>query len=251
MYDNPGFLKALTTLGCDFTSNFDLSTFTSFKVGGPADYFAKPSNAEEAASLLRLAQRYEIPFLVLGNASNVLFDDEGYRGLIINTSAMNSVELGADNEIVCSSGIKLSALCNFALKNSLSGLEFAYGIPGSAGGAAYMNAGAYGGEMKDVLISCDHIDNNGVFGSYGGDELDLSYRNSVYKKGSYIITNLHFKLYKGEYEEIKAKMDELMQRRVDKQPLDYPSAGSVFKRPPDDFAGRLIEEAGLKGYRIG
>ncbi len=251
MYENPEFLKALSSLGCEFSTGFDLSAFTSFKVGGPADYFAKPRNVDEAVSLLHLAQSFEIPYLVLGNACNVLFSDDGYRGLIISSSAMSFIELRADNIIFCGSGIKLSALCNFALKNSLSGLEFAYGIPGSAGGAAYMNAGAYGGEMKDVLISCDHIDKNLTTGSFSGDDLKLSYRNSVYKTDRYLITSLHFRLHPGDFREIKSKMDELMQKRVDKQPLEFPSAGSVFKRPPDDFAGRLIEESGLKGYRIG
>ena len=142
-------------------------------------------------------------------------------------------------------------LCRFALQNSLSGLEFAFGIPGSCGGAAFMNAGAYGGEMKDVLFKCDHIDENGERGSLSGDELNLSYRHSAYSENGCTITGLYLKLKKGNPDEIKAKMDDFLQRRKDKQPLEYPSAGSTFKRPEGYFAGALIEECGLKGKQVG
>ena len=145
----------------------------------------------------------------------------------------------------------MSRVCNFALENGLTGLEFAFGIPGSAGGAAYMNAGAYGGEMKDVLVECRHIDSNGNFGSLRGEELGLAYRTSAYEHNGYIITTLVMKLSKGNKDEIRAKMQELLQRRKDKQPLEYPSAGSTFKRPEGYFAGALIEECGLKGYSVG
>ena len=166
-------------------------------------------------------------------------------------SNFDDIRLLNDDMIFCTAGTKLAKLCNFALENSLTGLEFAYGIPGTAGGAAYMNAGAYGGEMKDVLVSCNHLDYSGNPGRLTGEQLGLSYRRSAYTDKYFVITGITVKLQKGEREEINAKMKDILQRRVDKQPLDLPSAGSFFKRPEGYFAGALIEQCGLKGFSVG
>ncbi|NLP48152.1 MAG: UDP-N-acetylmuramate dehydrogenase [Clostridiales bacterium] len=254
MYDYSGLLELAQTLKCEIVKDFPLSAITSFKVGGPADVLAKPVSADDAIRLWRWAKQENVKVLILGKASNVLISDQGFKGLVISTGAFKKLELLPGNKIECGAGVSLSALCNFALKNSLTGLEFAYGIPGSAGGAAYMNAGAYGGEMKDVLVSCKHVEalkSDFLLGNFSGDELELSYRNSVYKNKPYLITSLTLQLKQGEASEIKAKMDDYMHRRIAKQPLEFPSGGSIFKRPPDDFAGRLIEICGLKGYSIG
>ena len=161
------------------------------------------------------------------------------------------VSLLDDDFICCGSGVTLAKLCNEALKYSLSGLEFAWGIPGSAGGAIYMNAGAYSGEMKDVVTSCTHIDKQGKFRTYKKEKLNFSYRNSIYSKSDYIITDITIKLKKDDYESIRKRMDDFMDRRKSKQPIDIPNAGSIFKRPEGNFAGTLIEKCGLKGKTIG
>jgi len=189
---------------------------------------------------------------VIGNGSNLLVSDSGVRGIVFRIGApMAKMEMLGDGKIRCEAGASLTALCNFALKHGLSGLEFAYGIPGSAGGAAYMNAGAYGGEMRDVLLSCRHITPDGSVGTFSGADLQLGYRKSVYSGQDYIITELLLQLKAGEPEAIRAAMEDKMQRRKAKQPLEYPSAGSTFKRPTGYFAGALIEECGLKGFTVG
>ena len=182
----------------------------------------------------------------------MLICDAGLKTVVVNMCRPEpEIKLVNGDTIVCDAGMPMSKVCNFALENGLTGLEFAFGIPGSAGGAAYMNAGAYGGEMKDVLVECRHIDPDGNFGSLKGDELGLAYRTSAYEHNGFIITTLVMKLKKGDKSEIKARMQELLQRRKDKQPLEFPSAGSTFKRPVGYFAGGLIEECGLKGFSVG
>lgn len=238
-------------IGCEFNENTLLSSCTSFKIGGKADLFVQPDSVEKLTAVVSECKKIGAKILVLGKGSNLLVSDEGFRGVVISTSKLDKIELIDETTVYCQSGVTLSKLCRFALDNSLTGLEFAYGIPGSAGGAAYMNAGAYGGEMKDVLFKCDHLSADGVISSYSDSELELSYRHSVYSKSDKIITALYLKLRKGDKEEIKAKMDELMGKRRDKQPLEYPSAGSTFKRPDGYFAGALVEECGLKGFTVG
>ena len=239
------------SIGCDYNENTYLSACTSFRIGGKADFFVVPDSVEMLLSVVSACRENGIRYFILGKGSNLLVADDGFRGVIISTSGLDKIELIDETSIYCQSGVTLSKLCRFALDNSLSGLEFAFGIPGSAGGAAYMNAGAYNGEMKDVLYKCDHISADGQIASFEGEELDLSYRHSVYSKSDMVITGLYIRLQKGDKDVIKARMEELMGKRRDKQPLEYPSAGSTFKRPEGYFAGKLVEDCGLKGYTVG
>ncbi len=238
-------------IGCEYNENTLLSNCTSFKIGGKADLFISPDSTEKLSAVISICNENNVKVLVLGKGSNLLVSDNGFKGVVISTSMLDKIELIDETTIYCQSGVTLSRLCRFALENSLTGLEFAFGIPGSAGGAAYMNAGAYGGEMKDVLYKCDHLTADGSISSFTDSELDLSYRHSAYSKSDKIITALYLKLKKGDKNSIKAKMDELMSKRRDKQPLEYPSAGSTFKRPEGYFAGALVEGCGLKGFTVG
>lgn len=240
------------SIGCRTQRNVPMSRYTTFRIGGNASVMLTPSTDEQVSDVIAECKRENIKSFILGNGSNMLISDDGLDTVVINMCRDNAeIRLVGEDTIICDAGATMSKVCNFALENSLTGLEFAFGIPGSAGGAAYMNAGAYGGEMKDVLIECHHIDSDGNFGSLKGDELALNYRTSAYEHNGCVITKLVLKLKKGNREEIKAKMQELLQRRKEKQPLEYPSAGSTFKRPEGYFAGGLIEECGLKGYSIG
>lgn len=236
---------------CEYSTEALLKDYTSFKIGGKADVMIFPDTLVKLTEVVSFSHKNDIPVFILGKGSNLLVNDNGIRGVVINTCKLDKIELVDDTTIRCECGISLSKLCRFALDNSLTGLEFAFGIPGTAGGAAYMNAGAYGGEMKDVLVSCEHLNADGSLSSFSRDELSLGYRHSIYSDNDYIITSLTLKLRKGNKEEIKAKMDELIGKRKDKQPLEYPSAGSTFKRPEGYFAGALIEQCGLKGFTVG
>ncbi len=246
-----GFCALCDEIKCEYSVDVPLRDYTSFKIGGNADVIVFPDTEEKLVSVTEYANNNAIRVLVIGKGSNLLVSDNGFRGIVINTCKMDKIELVDETTIYCECGASLSRLCRFALENSLTGLEFAFGIPGTAGGAAYMNAGAYGGEMKDVLVSCTHINPYGKIGEFKGDELDLKYRHSAYSDSEYIILSLTLVLEKGDKGDIKAKMDDLMSRRKDKQPLEYPSAGSTFKRPEGYFAGALIEQCGLKGYASG
>ena len=246
------FIKFADEHGIKYLEHEDLSAHTSFKIGGPAEIYAKPSSSEEVSAIVDFCRENEIPLLPLGKGSNVLVADEGISGVVMHFgSEFGKVWLMDDETIYAEAGTGLGKLCNFALENGLTGLEFAYGIPGSVGGAVFMNAGAYGGEIKDVIDYADHVDKNGKTGRFTGEELDMSYRHSVYSGKEYFITGAAFKLQKGDKAEIKAKMDDLLGRRFDKQPMDKPSAGSTFKRPEGAFASALIDQCGLKGYRVG
>ncbi len=238
-------------IGCEYLTDAVLKNYTSFKIGGKADLMVFPDSDEKISSIISYANEKSVPTLIIGKGSNMLISDSGFRGLVINTCKFDDIYLIDETTIHCQSGASLSRLCRFALENSLTGLEFAFGIPGTAGGAAYMNAGAYGGEMSDVLVSCEHIMPDGTKGIFSGDELGFSYRHSSYSDSDLFILSLTLKLEKGNPEIIKSKMDELMFKRKDKQPLEYPSAGSTFKRPEGYFAAALIDECGLKGYTVG
>ncbi len=237
---------------CRAVQNAPMSEYTSFKTGGCARLMLFPNSAECLSGILALCEQHSCSPVIIGNGSNLLVSDSGIDGVVIRIGQeLSDIALEDETHIVCSAGVSLARLCLFALENSLTGLEFAYGIPGTAGGAAFMNAGAYGGEMKDVLTCCEHLTANGTLGSFSGDELGLAYRRSVYSENHYVITRLHLSLQKGDSGDIRAKMDELLSRRKDKQPLEYPSAGSTFKRPEGHYAGALIEQCGLKGANVG
>ena len=245
-------IESAEKIGCEYKLNVPMSEYTSFKTGGAAEAMFLPSNEVQLRRLLSACAEENITPFVLGNGSNILVSDEGIKGVTIRLgSNFDQIKLLDETTIFCTAGTKLAKLCSFALENSLTGLEFAYGIPGTAGGAAYMNAGAYGGEIKDVLCCCSHIDFGGNPGRLMGEQLGLGYRRSAYTDKYFVITGLTLKLQKGDKEQIRAKMSELMQRRIDKQPLDLPSAGSFFKRPEGNFAGALIEQCGLKGFSVG
>lgn len=246
------FLSFAEKIGLEFCENESLSKHTTFKIGGPAAFFVKPSSVEQVSEIVNYCSAGGIRLVPLGRGSNVLVSDEGIDGVVMNLgSKFSKITLLDEETIYCEAGANLIQLCNFALENSLTGLEFSYGIPGSVGGAVFMNAGAYGGEIKDTIIYADHVDKNGNAGRFFGNELQMSYRHSVYSGKEYYITGAAFKLQKGDKDEIKAKMEELLAKRYDKQPMDKPSAGSTFKRPEGAFASALIDQCGLKGYRIG
>lgn len=235
-----------------YTENEPMNRHISFRLGGRAKLFAEPKSADEIISLIKFARESKMKYAVIGNGSNLLVRDEGYDGLVIHLGeSFGEIKLLDENTVFAQAGASLMKVCSFALSNSLTGLEFAYGIPGSAGGAAYMNAGAYGGEMKDVLYKCTHIDDNLCLGELEADALKLSYRHSAYAENGCIITGLFMKLKKGDPDRIKEKMHELYARRREKQPLEFPSAGSTFKRPEGYFAGKLIDDLGLRGFSVG
>lgn len=229
-----------------------LKEYTSFKIGGNCTILLSPDSIEQVQNAIRCCRKNNINFFILGKGSNLLVSDDGFEGAVICTSnSLHEITMVGETTIACQAGVHLSKLCTFALEQGLTGLEFAYGIPGTVGGAAYMNAGAYGGEMKDVITRCDHIDGEGNPGTFLRKQLDFSYRHSAYSDQNYCITTIYFRLQKGDPEAIKARMEELMHRRVTKQPLEYPSAGSTFKRPEGAYASALIEECGLKGRSVG
>ena len=247
-------IKALAAEnGCELAENVCLKDYTSFKTGGMCPLIITPKTVEGLCAVTKALESGKTRYTVLGNGSNMLALDEGFDGVILRIAdGLTELRLIGEDEIFCGAGVKLGRLCNFALENSLSGLEFAYGIPGSCGGAVYMDAGAYGGEIRDVLTRAYHIEKAaGETGSFSLEEAAMGYRKSAYCSDDFIITGALFKLRKADKTEIKAKMDDLLSRRKEKQPLDYPSAGSTFKRPEGYFAGGLIEECGLKGFSVG
>ncbi len=235
----------------DFLYDEPLSAYTSFEIGGKCDMLVKLDSVECIKDILDCCKRMDIKHYILGKGSNVLVSDNGLRGVVILiSSAFSDIRLDGER-ICCEAGASLTKLCTFAKENGLTGLEFAYGIPGSVGGALYMNAGAYGGEIKDVVEVCTYLDENNEIKTMKAEEMKLSYRHSVFCENKFVILSVTFKLKKGDKAEISAKMSELMGKRRSKQPLEYPSAGSTFKRPEGDFAGRLIEVSGLKGFTCG
>lgn len=236
---------------CAFKEGEPLSAYTTFRIGGPAELMLFPQDEETLRKLLVFCKGTDTVPFVLGKGSNLLIPDEGLGGVTICTDRMQKHALLSQNEISCECGLALSKLCLFAQENGLSGLEFAYGIPGSVGGAVYMNAGAYGGEMRDVLSTVTSVDMDGRLHVHAVEDLQLGYRASVFQENGETILSAVVRLQAGDPDEIRAKMDDVMQRRKDKQPLGMPSAGSAFKRPEGHYAGALIEQCGLKGYAVG
>lgn len=223
----------------------------TFRVGGNADFFVTPATKEEVKDIIMLCKEEGMPYYILGNGSNLLVGDKGYRGVIIQIyKEMNTIEV-KDEEIIVQAGALLSRVGATALEAELAGFEFAAGIPGTIGGAVVMNAGAYGGEMKDVLKSVTVLTPEGEEKVLYNEELELGYRTSIIAKKGYIVLEAVVSLEKGNREAIKARMDELKVQRTTKQPLEYPSAGSTFKRPEGYFAGKLIQDAGLRGFQVG
>ena len=234
-----------------YSKNEAMSLHTSFKIGGKADIMLYPENEEQLLSLLSLAKAEDIPTFILGKGSNLLVSDKGIEGAVISTTSMQNITLIGDTEIKAEAGASLAALCRFARDNSLGGLEFAFGIPGTVGGALYMNAGAYGGDMSMVVKSAVSINGENKLLSRNTDEMELGYRKSIYDQNSEVITSVVFSLCKGNKDEISEAMDTFMAKRKNSQPLDFPSAGSTFKRPEGYYAAALIDECGLKGYSVG
>ncbi|MCD7727961.1 MAG: UDP-N-acetylmuramate dehydrogenase [Ruminococcus sp.] len=229
-----------------------LKDYTTFKIGGKADAFIEISSTEALKQLLSRLESLKLKYMVLGRGSNVLFDDKGFNGVILHLGSDFAKAESLGNTITAQSGASLMSVCKLALDNSLSGLEFAYGIPGTVGGTVFMNAGAYGGEIKNVLTSCEVIDRNGNIKTVFASDMELSYRHSIFQTNGDVILSATFTLDNTkERKEISSTMNELMSRRKEKQPLEFPNAGSTFKRPKGYFAGKLIEDSGLKGYTVG
>jgi len=231
--------------------NEPMKNHTSFKIGGPAIAVVKPNSIEKLIEIIKLLKKENIKHYILGNGTNVLFPDEGYNGIIIKIAEQfNEITING-NEVYVKAGELLSKVSKIAAKESLTGLEFALGIPGTIGGAVIMNAGAYDGEMKDVVKSVEVINQQGELIVLKNDEMLFGYRSSIAKEKDYIILGVKLELEKGNSDDIYNKMDELTKKRTSKQPLHLPSAGSTFKRPKGNYAGKLIEDAGLKGLTYG
>lgn len=228
-----------------------MKAHTSFRIGGPADLFLTPGNAAELAETIRILRRHEIPVFILGNGSNLLVRDKGIRGAVVQLSGRMAALETDGTTVFAGGGALLSAAAAKAAEAGLAGLEFASGIPGSIGGAVMMNAGAYGGEMKDVLESVDVLTLDLQFETLPVEALELSYRHSSLAERGDIVLGVRFRLERDDPQAIQARMAELAEKRREKQPLQYPSAGSTFKRPEGYFAGKLIQDAGLKGKAIG
>ncbi len=234
-----------------FISDAPMSEHTTFKIGGAADVLIFPSSIENVVNILKLINEMQIPLTILGNGSNVLVRDKGIRGAVIKFNGKFAQIRREETKLIVGAGAKLKDVSNFAADNSLTGMEFAVGIPGSIGGAVYMNAGAYGGEMKNVISKVRAVSQSGQLVEFNIDALDLGYRRSIFQLNGYAICEIELQLAEGDSQAIHHVMDDFTQRRESKQPLEYPSAGSTFKRPEGYFAGTLIDQTGLKGLRVG
>ena len=235
-----------------FIFSAPMSEHTTFKIGGAADVLIFPSSAEEVSKIFKLINLFSLPCTILGNGSNVLVRDKGIRGAVVKFTEKFFGDMHCEDEkIIACAGAELKSVSNFAAENSLTGLEFACGIPGSIGGAIFMNAGAYNGEMKNVIAKVKAVTRDGELVEFGKADLDLGYRHSIFQENNCAICEVELNLQRGNIEDIKNKIAEFTAQRESKQPLDLPSAGSTFKRPEGNFAGTLIDKAGLKGLKIG
>ena len=244
-------VRVAKSLNIELLENENMSRHTSFKIGGAADIYLCPQSADELKTVLSVARAENIPLTIIGNGSNLLVSDDGINGAVISTIKCNKIKKLDENTIYADAGASLTAVCLAAKDAGLTGLEFAYGIPGSIGGALFMNAGAYGGEMKDITESAESITLDGELISRKAEDMNLGYRQSIYRENGEIITSVTLRLKKGDKKEILDRMNELMNKRKTSQPLNYPSAGSTFKRPVGGFAAALIDECGLKGTNVG
>ncbi len=234
-----------------FLQNEPMSRHTTFRTGGPAALFLCPSDKEQLIVSISTLRENGEPFFVLGNGSNLLVSDKGFNGTVISTAGMTDISLVDDDKIKASCGALNSSIALFAKEHSLTGFEFAAGIPGTIGGAMIMNAGAYGGEMKDITLEVRGLAADGKYKALKGEECEFGYRTSRLKREGFAVSSVLLQLTKGSPDEIEARMRELALKRKEKQPLEYPSAGSTFKRPEGYFAGKLIEDAGLRGFMAG
>ncbi len=247
-------LNALCSeIECECRTDVSLAEYTTFKVGGLCRAMVSVTSSDSLIKLLHFMKGESIPYYVLGKGSNIIASDKGYDGVILLMGPdLSGIRLIDDDMIYCEAGTSIADLCSFALKNELTGLEFAFGIPGTVGGALYMNAGAYGGEMNDVIVSAHYIDENLSLKSIDRKDMKLTYRSSIFSENpDYIITDMIIGLKKGESGKIRSRMHELLGKRKEKQPLNFPSAGSTFKRPEGSYASLLIEQCGLKGVSVG
>ena len=231
--------------------NEPMSNHTTFKIGGPADYFVMPENPRQVRNVYLAAKERGVPVFIMGNGSNLVVGDRGIRGVVICLfKRMDSIVIEGE-KVTVGCGALLSKVAATVCREGLAGFEFASGIPGTVGGGVYMNAGAYGPELKDIILSVSYMDQEGNFGELAADKCEFGYRTSIFGKKGYIILGCTFGLTRGNSEEIRELINEYTKRRTSKQPIEKPSAGSVFKRPEGYFAGTLIEGAGLKGFTIG
>ncbi len=231
-------------------TNEPMSKHTSFKIGGPAEIFVKINNVEELKLIIKISKQAEVPITVVGNGSNLLVSDDGIRGIVLKIE-FDKIEIEESGKLKVGSGVKLAFLAQKCLKEKLEGFEFASGIPGTIGGAIRMNAGAHGSEMKDIVKKITCMTRDGKIQVISNEEAKFEYRNSIFSQNDYIILEAEIQLRKGNPEEIRSKMDEYATYRKEKQPIEYPSAGSTFKRGNDFITAKLIDECGLKGYQIG
>lgn len=235
----------------DIYVNEQMSRHTTFRTGGPASLFLRPRTTEEIKGVLKLLKRAEVDFFILGNGSNLLVSDKGYDGVVISLSNFADIQIEDETLINAQAGAMNSAIASVARDNSLAGFEFAAGIPGTIGGAMIMNAGAYGGEMKDITKQVKVLTTDGEIIRLDNETMKFGYRTSAIKGKDFVVLSALLELKKGNKEEISAQMQELALKRKEKQPLEYPSAGSTFKRPEGYFAGKLIEDSGLRGFSVG
>lgn len=252
MQDQTALLEALQNAGLTAQANVPLAPYTTFRIGGPAAVFCTPVSEEQLMTALGICRQKGERFYLLGRGSNTLFADEGFDGLVLHIAeGLDAITVQPNGVVTAGAGANLIQLCKKAEEASLTGLEFAYGIPGSVGGAVYMNAGAYDGEMRQVLAEVRWLDSDGTVQTASGDALEMGYRCSRFSKHGGVVLSAVFRLASAPQEQIRARMEELRARRMEKQPLDKPSAGSTFKRPQGAYAAQLIEECGLKGYQVG
>ena len=243
--------RELREIGCTVKENEPMSTHTSFKIGGAADLFVTVSDREAAAAVLRLCMQENVPLMVVGNGSNLLVSDAGIDGVVMRPEAEEHAITINGTSLTATAGVSLKKVCMAACEAGLSGLEFAYGIPGTVGGGVYMNAGAYGGELSDTVVSVTILERDGSVRELSASEMKFGYRHSVLMEQPWMVWAVTFELKAGDAVAIRAQMEQHMAARKEKQPLEYPSGGSFFKRPTGHFAGALIEQSGLKGFTVG
>lgn len=244
------FKESVEKRGIEVLFDEPMSRHTTFKIGGNADMFIIVKDREELAFCVQNAKKQGVPYYICGNGSDLLVSDAGIKGAVISTEMLKGINITGDF-VAVEAGNSVQSLCTAVMREGLSGLEFAFGIPGTVGGAVYMNAGAYGGEIKDTIVSATYLDKSGEIKEISKEEMELSYRKSVFQENGGIILSAAFRLNKDDPDKILEKMNGYMERRKEKQPLEFPSAGSVFKRPEGNYAGTLIEKSGLKGAKCG